>query len=210
VLNRAGGRVGWQEACVPVMPRKLRLEYSGACFHVTNRGNYQRHLFDSTRAAEAFYRCLDEACMSFGWQVHAFVVMGNHFHLAVETPEPNLSEGMKWLQRTWTQRFNRLRGIVRRPFQGRYLAKHVEPGRVQVPHHIPLNPRQAKREAGEGDASTLNPKLQTQNRRASAAWLAQRLQMGASDSLSSLLHRFRASGGTTTPAFTSILSGFQT
>ena len=80
------------------MPRKLRIEFSGACYHVTNRGNYRRDLFESDGASESFCGCLDETCCSFGWRVHAFTVMGNHFRLAVETPEPNLSEGMKWLQ----------------------------------------------------------------------------------------------------------------
>jgi putative transposase len=128
------------------MARKLRIEFSGACYHVTNRGNYQRALFKLAGAAESFCACLDETCLSFGWRVHAFTVMGNHFHLAVETPEPNLSEGMKWLQGTWAQRFNRFRGLTGRPFQGRFKAKHVEPGHVlaQVAHYIHLNPLRAK------------------------------------------------------------------
>ena len=128
------------------MARKLRLEYAGACYHVINRGNYRRDLFAAKGAAEAFQRCLFEAAARFGWRLHAFIIMRNHFHLAVELTEPNLSEGMKWLQGTWAARFNRFRQEVGRPFQGRYKALHVEPGSAlaQVAHYIHLNPVRAK------------------------------------------------------------------
>jgi REP element-mobilizing transposase RayT len=128
------------------MARKLRLEFPGACYHVINRGNYRRDLFAPRGAAEAFERVLFEACARFGWRLHAFVIMRNHFHLAVETPKPNLSDGMKWLQGTWAARFNRYRGESGRPFQGRYKALHVEPGEAlaAVGHYIHLNPVRAK------------------------------------------------------------------
>lgn len=133
------------------MARKLRVEYSGACYHVINRGNYRRDLFESRRAAAAFERCLDEACTRFHWLVHAYVLMENHYHFALTTPEPNLSAGMKWLQGTWAARFNRFRGVVGRPFQGRYKAFHVEPGHVlaQVAHYIHLNPLSVRGVTGE-------------------------------------------------------------
>jgi hypothetical protein len=72
--------------------------------------------------------------------------MRNHFHLALETPAPNLSDGMQWLQGTWARRFNRFRGETGRPFQGRYKALHVEPGHAlaQVAHYIHLNPVRAR------------------------------------------------------------------
>ena len=89
------------------------MEYGGACYHVINRGNYRRDLFAGEGAAQAFVGCLRETCGRFGWRLHAYVVMRNHFHLAVETPEPNLSLGMKWLQGTWVARFNRFRGEER-------------------------------------------------------------------------------------------------
>ncbi|MBI5693763.1 MAG: transposase [Verrucomicrobia bacterium] len=128
------------------MARKLRLEYAGACYHVINRGNYRRDLFAGKGAAESFEGCLFEGAERFGWRVHAYVIMRNHFHLAVETPEPNLSEGMRWLQATWAARFNRFRGESGRPFQGRYKALHVEPGHslAQVAHYIHLNPVRAR------------------------------------------------------------------
>jgi REP element-mobilizing transposase RayT len=128
------------------MARKFRLEYPGACYHVINRGNYRRNVFAPQGAAEAFERCLGETGARFGWRVHAFVIMRNHFHLAVETPDPNLSLGMKFLQGTWANRFNRYHGETGRPFQGRYKALHVEPGEAlaQVAHYIHLNPLRAK------------------------------------------------------------------
>mgnify|MGYP000897054517 CR=1 FL=1 len=121
------------------------MEYAGACYHVINRGNYRRDLFAEEGAADAFVRCVFEAGERFGWGVHAFVVMRNHFHLAVQTPKPNLSEGMRWLQATWAARFNRFRGEMGRPFQGRYRGLHVEPGHAlaQVAHYIHLNPVRA-------------------------------------------------------------------
>lgn len=133
--------------CLPRhVARKVRLEFAGACYHVINRGNYRRDLFAGKGAAESFEACLFEAATRFGWRLHAYVIMRNHFHLAVETPEPNLSDGMRWLQATWAARFNRFRGETGRPFQGRYKALHVEPGHAlaQVAHYIHLNPVRAK------------------------------------------------------------------
>ena len=128
------------------MARKLRVEYGGACYHVINRGNYRRELFSAEGAAQSFIGCLMEAAERFAWRLHGYVVMSNHFHLAVETPEPNLSEGMKWLQGTWARRFNEFRQERGRPFQGRYKALHVEPGHAlaQVVHYLHLNPVRAK------------------------------------------------------------------
>ena len=133
------------------MARKLRLEYPGACYHVINRGNYRQNVFEAKGAAEAFEQCLAEICVRSGWVIHAYVIMRNHFHLAVETPQANLSEGMKWLQGTWALRFNRFHGVGGRPFQGRYKALHVEPGHAlgQVAHYIHLNPVRAKVVAAE-------------------------------------------------------------
>jgi REP element-mobilizing transposase RayT len=65
---------------------------------VINRGNYRRDVFSSPGAAQAFVEVLGEALPRFGWRLHAFVIMRNHFHLALETPDPNLVDGMHWLQ----------------------------------------------------------------------------------------------------------------
>jgi REP element-mobilizing transposase RayT len=79
------------------MARKHRIEYEGACYHVINRGNYRTWVFKEEGAKDAFEQCLAEAATRCGWRVHAWVVMGNHFHLAVETPKASLSAGMQWL-----------------------------------------------------------------------------------------------------------------
>ena len=127
------------------MSRAWRIEFAGACYHVINRGNYRRELFTGKGAAEAFERTLDEAARRFGWAVHAYVVMSNHYHLAVEIGEPNLSAGMQWLQSTWVRRYNGFRKLIGRPFQGRYKALLVEPGEAfgRVCHYIHLNPARA-------------------------------------------------------------------
>ena len=128
------------------MARLLRLEYAGACYHVVNRGNYRRDVFAEDGARKAFEQTLFEAAERFGWLLHAFVIMRNHFHLGVETPEPNLGDGMRWLQVTWAARFNRFRGENGHLFQGRYKAQHVERGHAlaQVAHYIHLNPARAR------------------------------------------------------------------
>jgi len=114
--------------------------------HVINRGNYRRDLFENVGAAEAFLRTLFEAAGKFGWRVHAYVLMRNHFHLAVETPEPTLGEGMHWLQSTMATRFNRLRTESGHLFQGRYKGLLIEDfaALAKVVDYIHLNPVRAK------------------------------------------------------------------
>lgn len=127
------------------MARKLRLEYPGAIYHVINRGNYRSHVFKTQGAAQAFEACLFAACLRSGWVLHAYVIMGNHYHLALETPQGNLAAGMQWLQSTFANRFNQLRGERGHLFQGRYKALLVEAGEAlgQVCHYIHLNPVRA-------------------------------------------------------------------
>ncbi len=128
------------------MTRPPRLEFAGALYHVINRGNHRQKIFANPGAAEAFERTLGEAAIKFGWKVAAYVVMNNHFHLALETPEPNLSQGMKWLQGTWVCRSNRYRGQTGRPFQGRFKSLVIENGEGfrRVCDYIHLNPVRAK------------------------------------------------------------------
>ena len=90
------------------MARKLRIQFENALYHVINRGNYRRDVFETAGAPKAFIAVLEEASTMFGWRVHAYVVMRNHYHLALETPKPNLVEGMHWLQGTIAARFNRV------------------------------------------------------------------------------------------------------
>ncbi|HEU5077668.1 MAG TPA: transposase [Opitutaceae bacterium] len=127
------------------MARKLRLEFPGAIYHVINRGNYRSSLFKTDAAKAAFENCLFDTCKKSGWVLRAFVIMENHFHLAVETPQGNLVSGMQWLQSTFANRFNKLRGERGHLFQGRYKSLVVEAGSAlgQVCHYIHLNPVRA-------------------------------------------------------------------
>jgi REP element-mobilizing transposase RayT len=127
------------------MPRKLRLEYAGAIQHVINRGNYRLDIFADERAKGAFEACLFETCEKSRWILHAFTIMRNHFHLSLETPEPNLIEGMQWLQGTFAVRFNRFRNERGHLFQGRYKAILTEEGKSlgEVCDYIHLNPIKA-------------------------------------------------------------------
>jgi putative transposase len=128
------------------MARKLRLEYPGALYHVINRGNYRRDLFESASTGEAFLDALAEAVRRFRWRLHAYVLMCNHFHLAVETPEPNLIDGMHWLQSTVATRFNRFRKESGHLFQGRYQSIVLEDfaSLARVVDYIHLNPVRAR------------------------------------------------------------------
>ena len=77
------------------MARKLRVEYPGAIYQVMNRGDRREAIFRDDRDRETFLAALGEACSKTGWQVHAFCLMKNHFHLVIETPQGNLVAGMK-------------------------------------------------------------------------------------------------------------------
>ena len=81
-----------------VMARPLRIQYPGAVYHVMARGNHGQEIFADDADRKRFLETLGEACQRAGWCVHAYVLMGNHYHLLVETPEGNLVAGMKWLQ----------------------------------------------------------------------------------------------------------------
>ena len=128
------------------MARKLRIQYPGALYHVINRGNYRRDLFVNVGEAKSFIETVREATERMGWRVHAYVLMRNHYHLALETPEPNLAEGMHWLQGTWANRFNRFRKENGQLFQGRYRSILVEniATMAKVVDYIHLNPVRAK------------------------------------------------------------------
>lgn len=127
------------------MARKLRIEFPDAVYHVLNRGNYRRDLFMSAGEARAFVKTVEEASEVYGWRVHAYAVMRNHYHLAVCTPQPNLGEGMHWLQSTFATRFNRLHGERGHLFQGRYQSLLVEDDAAlaRLVNYIHLNPARA-------------------------------------------------------------------
>ena len=101
------------------MARKPRLEFAGAIYHVLSRGNYRKELFEDG-GARLFEKTLFEASAKCGWLLHAYMIMSNHYHLALETPEGNLVEGMRWLQGTFGIRFNAMRGERGHVFQSRY------------------------------------------------------------------------------------------
>lgn len=130
------------------MPRKPRIEFEGAIYHVMSRGNRQDAIFLDNRDCETFLDTLDEVCGRTGWLIHAFVLMGNHYHLLLETPEANLVAGMKWLQGTYTQRFNARHKQWGHLLQGRYKALPVD-GSTEgyfpaVGSYIHLNPARAR------------------------------------------------------------------
>jgi REP element-mobilizing transposase RayT len=108
------------------MARKIRLEYAGAIYHVMNRGDRREPIFEDDEDRQRFLEILGEACAKTGWEVHAFCLMPNHFHLVVETPQPNLAAGMKWFLGTYTSRFNRRHKVFGHLFSGRYKALIVD------------------------------------------------------------------------------------
>ena len=130
------------------MARKLRIQYPGAIYHVMNRGDRREAIFADDADRERLLETLTEACQKTGWQVHAYCLMGNHFHLVVETPQPNLVAGMKWLLGTYTSRYNRRHKEFGHLFSGRYKALIVDGsdnGYLKtVCDYVHLNPARAK------------------------------------------------------------------
>jgi REP-associated tyrosine transposase len=102
------------------MARQLRIQYEGAIYHLTSRGDRREDIFRDHLDRKSFLATLGAACQKSGWQVHAYCLMSNHFHLVVETPRANLVEGMKWLLGTYTMRFNRRHKLSGHLFAGRY------------------------------------------------------------------------------------------
>jgi len=128
------------------MGRSPRIEYEGAVYHLMSRGNRQEPIFLDHYDNRLFLGTLGEACGRTGWRVHAFVLMGNHYHLLIETPEANLVDGMHWLQGTYTKRFNIRHNQRGHLFQGRYKALLIDPEGdyfQTVSSYIHLNPARA-------------------------------------------------------------------
>ncbi len=97
------------------MPRKRRIQYPGAMYHVMSRGDGGGRIYLEDADRHDF-KALAEACQKTGWQVHAYCLMSNHYHLVAETPEPNLVAGMAWLQSTYTIRLSGWKGgALRKP-----------------------------------------------------------------------------------------------
>jgi REP element-mobilizing transposase RayT len=129
------------------MPRQLRIQYEGAIYHLMSRGDRREEIFRDDLDRKSFLRALGAACEKTGWQVHAYCLMDNHFHLVVETPRANLVEGMKWLLGTYTMRFNRRHKLSGHLFAGRYKSLLVDgatPGYLRtVCDYVHLNPARA-------------------------------------------------------------------
>jgi len=127
------------------MARKQRLESSDGLYHIINRGNYRSLIFESEGARSAFEKTLFEACERNSWELLAYCILSNHYHLCIATPHGNLSEGMRWLQATYATRFNRLRKEQGHLFQGRFKSLIVEPGKhlTTLIDYIHLNPCRA-------------------------------------------------------------------
>jgi putative transposase len=130
------------------MPRPLRIEYAGACYHVMSRGDGREAIVVNDKDRTEFLVTLGQACQKTGWQVHAYCLMTNHFHLVVETPQPNLGLGMKWLLGTYTQRFNRRHRHWGHLFGGRYKAQLIDERSAgylkQACDYVHLNPVRAR------------------------------------------------------------------
>lgn len=127
------------------MARPLRLEFSGALYHITSRGNRREDIFENDTDRTRFLALLNDVCEAHYWVCHAYCLMGNHYHLLIETPDANLSKGMRQLNGVYTQTFNRAHGRVGHLFQGRYKAILVEKENylLELSRYIVLNPVRA-------------------------------------------------------------------
>ncbi|MCK4600419.1 transposase [Candidatus Bipolaricaulota bacterium] len=128
------------------MARPLRIEYPGAVYHVTSRGNAQQDIFADDHDREAFLEVLAHVIDRFEWLCHAYCLMSNHYHLLIETPSPDLSRGMQLLNGVYTQRFNRQHKRSGHVFQGRFKAILVEKEShlLELARYVVLNPVRAK------------------------------------------------------------------
>jgi putative transposase len=132
-------------ASVPHMARPLRVEFPGAVYHVTARGDGREAIFVDDTDRRLFLAVVEHVLDRFVWCCHAYCLMGNHYHLLVETPTANLAAGMRQLNGLYTQRFNRRHARVGHVFQGRYKAIVVQKDRhlLELCRYVVLNPVRA-------------------------------------------------------------------
>ena len=128
------------------MARPLRIEFPGALYHISSRGNERRRIFRDDVDRKMFLTLLGQAVKRFGWSVTAWVLMSNHFHLVVQTPETNLSRGMHWLNGTYAGWFNHRHKRSGHLFQGRFDGFLVEKETYfsELLRYVVLNPVRAK------------------------------------------------------------------
>jgi REP element-mobilizing transposase RayT len=130
------------------MARKARVEFAGAVYHVLDRGDRREPIFKDDADRLRFLETLAEVCQRTGWRVHAYVLMSNHYHFLLETPQANLVAGMRWFQTTWTMRFNARHRLSGHLFQGRYKSVVVDAQESRyfavLSDYIHLNPVRAR------------------------------------------------------------------
>jgi len=127
------------------MSRQLRIEYAGALYHITSRGNAQEIIYRNDTDRTEFLLLLSQTCKRFNWYCHAYCLMDNHYHLLIETNSSTLSKGMKYLNGTYTQFFNRTHKRVGHVYQGRFKAILVDKDNylLELSRYIVLNPVRA-------------------------------------------------------------------
>jgi len=128
------------------MARALRIEYEGAVYHVTNRGNGQEMIYREEADWKAFLGIMSDVVSEFGWRIYTYCLMGNHYHLLLETPQPNLSQGMKELDQQYTRRYNWKYEHSGHVFQGRYWSGLVlnDNYLIDAASYLLLNPVRAQ------------------------------------------------------------------
>jgi REP element-mobilizing transposase RayT len=129
--------------------RPIRIEYANAFYHVTSRGNARARIFLDEYDRDIFLEIIKSAYDRFGFIIHAFVLMDNHYHILIETPHANLSASMKYINGAYTQKFNKRHSTVGHLFQGRYKAFVVDRNTrntyyTELIRYIHLNPWRAK------------------------------------------------------------------
>jgi len=127
------------------MNRPLRIEFAGALYHVTSRGDRQATIFWDDVDRAAWLATLAQVCARYNFVVHGFCLMTNHYHLVLETIEGNLSQGMRVLNGSYSQYFNRRHELLGHLFQGRYHAILVqrESYLLELTRYVVLNPLRA-------------------------------------------------------------------
>jgi len=127
------------------MARPLRIEFPGAVYHVTSRGNARTDIFEDDSDRQLFLIILGQVVKRFNWLCHAYCLMGNHYHLLIETLEGNLSAGMRHLNGVYTQAYNRTHHKDGHVFKGRFKAVLVEKEShlLELCRYVVLNPVRA-------------------------------------------------------------------
>lgn len=127
------------------MARPLRIEFPGAVHHVTTRGNARANIFDDDDDRRIFLAILGQTVRRFNWICHAWCLMDNHYHLLIETPDGNLSQGMRHLNGVYTQSYNRLNQKEGHLFKGRFKSVLVEKDShlLELCRYVVLNPVRA-------------------------------------------------------------------